>query len=284
MWYDDKYCTNHQKEMNGRIAMSRIAETFARLRAARRVALMPYLMIGFPQRESTLDLVPALEAAGADMFELGIPFSDPLADGATIQRAAQHALANRVNLPFCLETVAALRARGVRAPLLLMGYFNPLLRYGVAQACADLAAAGGDGWIVPDVPPEEADELRQLSAQHHLDTIMFVAPTTPEERIAQIAQRASGFLYCVSITGVTGKRRDLWPGLDEFLQRVRRHTDLPLVVGFGISNPAHVAQVGSMADGAIVGSALINQIEQADPQQQVAQATTFIRELRGSDL
>lgn len=261
--------------------MSRITETFTRLRAAGRTALMPYLMMGFPQRESTLDLVPALEEAGADMFELGIPFSDPLADGATIQRAAQVALDNGVTLPFCLETVATLRARGVKVPLLLMGYYNPLLRYGVERACADLAAAGGDGWIVPDVPPEEAAPLHQAAQAHALDVIMFVAPTTPDERIAQIVSLASGFIYCVSVTGVTGKRQELAAGLEDLLGRVRRQTDLPLVVGFGISTAMHVKQVGQMAEGAIVGSALINQLEQAAPEQLVVQAAMFIRELRG---
>lgn len=260
--------------------MSRIQETFIHVRAAGRPALMPYLMIGFPQRESTLELVPALEEAGADMFELGIPFSDPLADGATIQRASQVALANNVTLPFCLETVATLRTRGVRAPLLLMGYYNPLLRYGVEQACADLAAAGGDGWIVPDVPPEEVTTLYQSAQRHALDVILFVAPTTPGERIAQIVSLASGFIYCVSVTGVTGKRQELPSGLGDFLSRVRQATDLPLVVGFGISTAAHVAQVGRMADGAIVGSALISQLEQAPPGEVTAHAVAFLRELR----
>jgi tryptophan synthase alpha chain len=260
--------------------MSRIAHTFERLRAARRTALMPYLMIGFPERESTLELVPALERAGADLLELGMPFSDPLADGATIQRAGQRALHNGVNLPFCLDTVATLRRKGVQAPLLLMGYYNPLLRYGVRRACADLATAGGDGWIVPDVPPEEALELHREATAHSLDLIMFVAPTTPDDRIAHIASLSSGFMYCVSITGVTGKRDTLWTGLGDFLGRVRQQTDLPLVVGFGISTAAHVAQVGSVADGAIVGSALINHIEQAAPAQMVDSAAAFIQALR----
>ncbi len=249
-------------------------------RAAQRTALMPYVMVGFPQRESALDLVPALEAAGADMVELGIPYSDPLADGATIQRASQRALDNGVRFADCLATVAQLRARGVALPLLLMGYYNPLLRYGLARACADLAAAGGDGWIVPDVPPEEAGELRQHADAHALDVIMFVAPTTPDERIATIARQASGFLYCVSLTGVTGSRQSLSEDLAPFLQRVRRHTSLPLVVGFGISSAEHVAQVGQHADGAIVGSALINQIEQTPPEQAGAQAAAFVRALR----
>ncbi len=262
--------------------MSRIADMFTRLRAESRTALMPYLMTGFPQRESTLALVPALEAAGADMFELGIPFSDPLADGTTIQRAAQRALEHNVTLPFCLETIASLRTRGVAAPLLSMGYYNPLVRYGVARACADLAAAGGDGWIVPDLPPEEATELRQHATTHGLDHILFVAPTTPDERIAKIAQLASGFIYCVSLTGVTGSRTNLSAGLHDFIARVRRHTTLPLVIGFGISTADHVAHVSAIADGAIVGSALINCIEQAPPGQVVEHAAAFVKSLRGT--
>jgi tryptophan synthase alpha chain len=262
--------------------MSRIADTFAAVRANGRIALMPYLMIGYPERESALELAPALEAAGADMFELGIPFSDPLADGATIQRASQQALANRINLPFCIETVAALRTRDVRAPLVLMGYFNPFLQYGLDRLCADVARAGADGLIIPDLPPEEADECRAACATHGLDLIYFVAPTTTDERIAQIAQTASGFLYCVALTGVTGARDDLWEGLPDFLQRVRRYTDLPLVVGFGISKASHISQLTDHADGAIVASALINTIEQLPSNQRIDGAAAFVRGLRAT--
>lgn len=260
--------------------MSRIATTFTQLRAEGRAALMPYLMIGYPQRDSALELAPALEAAGADLFELGIPFSDPLADGATVQRAGERALQNGITFGDCIATVAMLRERGVRVPLLLMGYYNPLLQYGVERACAELAAAGGDGWIVPDLPPEEADELRAACNAHDLDIVMFVAPTTPDERIAEIGQLASGFIYCVALTGTTGARRELWSGLGDFLARVRRQTDTPLVVGFGISTAAHVAQVSTLADGAIVASALIDHIENVPPEKVVEAATTFVRAMR----
>jgi tryptophan synthase alpha chain len=259
--------------------MSRIAQTFAHLRAENRVALMPYLTVGFPERDSTLAVVPALEAAGASLFELGVPFSDPLADGATIQRSAQRALANGVTLAGCLATVGELRARGVAAPLLLMGYYNPLLRYGVERACEELAAAGGDGWIIPDMPPEEADELQAAAAAHGLDLIMFVAPTTPDERIAAIAARASGFIYVVSLTGVTGARQSMAANLGDVLARVRRHTDLPLVVGFGISRAEHVAEVARFADGAIVGSALIAHLENLAPAELAAGSAEFVRSL-----
>lgn len=261
--------------------MSRIAETFARLKAAGRVALMPYMMTGYPERDSTLELAPALEAAGADLFELGVPFSDPLADGATIQRATERALRNGVRLPFCIETVAALRARGVKAPIVMMGYYNPFLRYGLERFAADAAAAGADGLIVPDLPPEEAAACQAACRAAGLDLIFFVAPTTPDARIAQVAELASGFIYCVSLTGVTGARRELWAGLPDFLDRVRRYTDLPLVVGFGISTAEHVRSVGAHAEGAICASALINTIDAAPPDKQIAAAADFVRALRG---
>jgi tryptophan synthase alpha chain len=259
--------------------MSTIAQTFARLRVERRAALMPYLMVGYPERDSVLDLAPALEAAGADIFELGVPFSDPLADGATIQRASKRALDNKVSLSFCIETVAALRNRGVSVPIVLMGYINPFLRYGLERFCADVAAAGVDGLIIPDLPLEAASECQAACRSHGLDLIFLVAPTTPDERIAQIAQIASGFLYCVALTGVTGARRELWEGLPDFLQRVRRYTDLPRVVGFGISTAAHIQQVSAYAEGAIVASALINTIEALPPDKQVEGAAAFVRGL-----
>ncbi|MEI8165012.1 MAG: tryptophan synthase subunit alpha [Chloroflexales bacterium] len=262
--------------------MSRIAETFARLRAEGRVALMPYLTVGFPERTSALTLIPAMETAGASLFELGVPFSDPLADGATIQRSAQRALAHGVTLADCIATTASLRERGVTAPLLLMGYYNPLLRYGVERACRELAAAGGDGWIVPDLPPEEAGELRAATAAHGLDLIMFVAPTTPEARVAEIVQHATGFIYVVSLTGVTGARQQMDGNLGEVLARVRRHTNLPLVVGFGISTPEHVVEVARLADGAIVGSALIAHLESLATDAAAPGVATFVRRLLGT--
>lgn len=261
--------------------MNRIAKTFARCKAENRIALMPYLMVGYPERESVLELAPALEAAGADLFELGAPFSDPLADGATIQRAAERALHNGVRLPYCLETAATLRRGGLRAPLVMMGYYNPFLQYGVERLCADAAQSGIDGLIIPDLPPEEAHEAAHACRESGLDLIYLVAPTTPEERIAQIAKTASGFIYCVALTGVTGARRELWPGLPDFLGRVRQHTDLPLVVGFGISTPEHIRQVSAYADGAIVASALVNTLDTLAPEQQVEGAAAFVQELRG---
>lgn len=260
--------------------MSTIADVFTRRKAEKKLALMPYLMIGYPQRESTLELAPALESAGADMFELGVPFSDPLADGATIQRASERSLANGVRLPYCLETASTLRQRGLKAPLVMMGYYNPFLQYGVERLCDSAASAGIDGLIIPDLPPEEAAEVGAASRARGLDLICFMAPTTPEERMEQIGKVASGFIYCVALTGVTGARKELWSGLPDFLHRVRQHTDLPLVVGFGISTPEHIQQVSAYADGAIVASALINTLDSLAPEAQVEGAAQFVRTLR----
>ena len=264
--------------------MSRIATTFARLKRERRTALMPYLMVGYPERDSVLELAPALEAAGADLFELGVPFSDPLADGATIQRASQQALANDVTLPYCIETAAALRERGVSVPLVMMGYYNPFLQYGIERLCADASAAGIDGFIIPDLPPEEAQPCLQAYQAAGLDFICFIAPTSSEERIAKVVEIASGFIYCVALTGTTGARQELWDGLPAFLQRIRQHTDLPLVVGFGISNASHVQQVSAYADGAIVASALINMMEQLPANERLDGLTDIVRQLKSGTI
>ena len=260
--------------------MSRIAETFARVKADGRIAVMPYLMSGFPDRETALELGPALQAAGADLFELGVPFSDPLADGATVQRAAEVSLANGIRLPDCIETASELRRRGVTVPIVLMGYYNPFLQYGIERLCVDAARAGIDGLIIPDLPPAEAADVQTAAGSAGLDLILFVAPTTPDARVAEIGAIASGFIYCVSLTGVTGARAALWEGLPDFLSRVRAQIALPLVVGFGISTAAHVRALVHIADGAISASALIGVLEQSPPEERVARATQFVAELR----
>lgn len=261
--------------------MSRLARCFADARAEGRPALICYLPVDFPERDATLDLVPALVRGGAAAIELGVPFSDPLADGTTIQRASQRALENGATLARCLETAARLRRR-VDVPLLLMGYYNPFLRYGLARLAADAAQAGVDGLIVPDLPPEEADELCDVAQPRYLAVVFLVAPTSTEERIAAVAARAQGFVYCVSLTGVTGAREALPTDLAAFLARVRRQTTLPLAVGFGIARPEHVRSVGALADGVIVGSALLDCIERLPADERVAGAEQFVGWLRGA--
>ncbi|MDI3339865.1 MAG: tryptophan synthase subunit alpha [Sphaerobacter sp.] len=260
---------------------SRIAATFARLRAAGETGIIPYLTVGYPERDTILQVVPALVEAGAAMVELGIPFSDPLADGATIQRSSQVALANGVTVAFCLETARELRHKGVDVPLIAMGYFNPLLSYGLERFAAACAEAGIDGIIVPDLPPQESGELREALQRHGRDLIFMLAPTSTDAHMAEVARRASGFIYCVSLTGVTGARSSLSHRLPDFIARVRRHTDLPLAIGFGISRPEHVAAAGELAEGVVVGSALIERLGATPRERQPSELAAFIRLLRG---
>ncbi len=258
--------------------MSRITTAFEGLRRAGRTALMPFLTMGYPHRESALELVPALVEAGADLIELGVPFSDPLADGATIQAASQQALANGMTPALCLEQVAALRERGVAVPLILMGYYNPFFQMGLEGFARRAAEAGVDGVIVPDLPPEESEPLQAALRGQGLDLIFLLAPTTDDARVRSVARRAGGFLYLVSLTGVTGARDRLPSDLERFVARVRQVTDLPLAVGFGIGRPEQAARVARIADGVIVGSALLRAIGSgADP---VAAARTFVASLR----
>jgi tryptophan synthase alpha chain len=265
--------------------MSRITATFDRLRRAGRTALMPYLTLGYPRRDSALELVPALVEAGADLIELGVPFSDPLADGATIQAAAQQALNNGMNLALCLEQVAALRAAGLDVPLVLMGYYNPILQTGLEPFARRAAAVGLDGLIVPDLPPEESAALRTAlcaadPGSGPIDTIFLAAPTSGDARLRLVAGHSRGFLYLVSLTGVTGARDQLAPGLAAFVARTRAATNLPLAVGFGIATPDQAARVARLADGVIVGSALVRTVGRA--QHPVAAAHDFVATLRAA--
>ena len=237
--------------------IERIQAAFARTRSERRAALMPYFTLGYPDGETSLEVVTALAAAGADLIELGVPFSDPLADGPVIQHSTQTALQAGASVRGCLDLVRRLRQRGVQTPLLLMGYVNPILAYGVERYAADAALAGADGLIVPDLPPEEAGELRSACQANGLALVFLLAPTSTPERIAQAAACSTGFLYLVAVRGVTGARSELPPDLADFVARVRAASDLPLAVGFGIGSPAQAQAVGRLADGVIVGSALI---------------------------
>lgn len=259
--------------------MSRIRATFEDLAQADRCALMPYLTIGYPERDSVLELAHAVVAGGADMLELGMPFSDPLADGATIQRTTEIALRNGITSADCIATVQQLRDSGIEIPLLLMGYFNPVFQYGADRFVCDAAAAGVDGFIIPDLPPEEAEEFHAACRAHNCDLIFLLAPTSTDERIKRIVALASGFVYCVALTGITGARSELSAQLGDFLERVRRHTDLPRAVGFGISRPEHVAQVARMAEGAICASALLDSIGKLPAADRAEGARQFVAAL-----
>jgi tryptophan synthase alpha chain len=240
---------------------------------------MPYHTAGFPTLEMSKQIIRALVEAGTDMVEIGVPFSDPLADGKTVQRTSQAALANGTRLVDCVALAARVRSTGIETPLVLMGYYNPFLQYGLDRFAADAATAGVDGVIVPDLPAEEADDFAAACRRHGRDLIFLLAPTSTEARIAAVGQRASGFVYCVSLRGVTGAR-DRLPDLTEYLARVRRQTDLPLAVGFGVSTAAHVRQVGEAADGAVVASALIDHLDSIPVDEQPAAAEAFVRALR----
>lgn len=255
--------------------VERIAAAFAQVRAQRRAALMPYFTLGYPDRATSLAVIEAISAE-SDLLELGVPFSDPIADGPTIQRGTQRALEAGATVSGCLDMLATLRARGMTTPAVLMGYYNPILAFGLSAYTRAARAAGADGLIVPDLPPEEAGELETFSAESGLAYIFFLAPTSSPPRMAEVARRARGFIYLVSLTGVTGARVAVGAGLEAFVAQVRRHTETPLAVGFGISTPEQTRQVGRIADGVIVGSALINAFDAGGP----AQALAFVRSLR----
>jgi len=240
---------------------------------------MPYYPLGYPDSTTSTNIIQAI-ASYSDVIELGIPFSDPLADGPTVQRSTQRALEQGTTTERCLDQVAQLRSSGVDTPLLLMGYFNPILSFGVERFVRAAATAGADGFIVPDLPPEEADELAAAAADAGLALIYLLAPTSGADRIRAVAERASGFIYLVSVTGVTGARTEVHEGLTEFVNRVRAFTSLPLAVGFGISTPEQVAGVGAAADGVIVGSALLNRV--AGAENKVEAAVEYVQSLRAA--
>ncbi|MGB8981596.1 MAG: tryptophan synthase subunit alpha [Anaerolineales bacterium] len=263
---------------------------------------MPYFPLGYPDLGTSIDVIEALAKGGADLIEVGLSFSDPLADGPVIQKATQVALEKGITVRKCLEAVKELRGRGVDVPLILMGYYNPMLAYGLEKFLCDAAEAGVDGFIIPDLPMEEADEFRVAlngaqsnglarpssaplrgSAQDEgLPLIQMLAPTTPNDRMEMIARHAKGFIYLVSVTGVTGERKSIPEGLDELIVRVREHTSVPVCVGFGISTPEQAGQVGALADGVIVGSACVKTIGGSEKPVEAARefAKSFAEALR----
>jgi len=250
---------------------NRIANCFATLRAAGEMGIVAYITAGDPSLDATLEFVLALEEAGTDVIELGVPFSDPLADGPTIQRASERALKSGASLPKILELVSRIR-KSSQIPLVLFSYYNPILQMGLEAFAANASKAGVDGVLATDLSPEESVEYRRILATHHLDTIFLCAPTSTDERLASIAACSSGFLYLVSRTGVTGAKDTLPDDLPALLRRVRNFTTLPIAVGFGISLPGHVTLLGGLADAAVVGSSLVAEIEHAKTPQQAAKA------------
>ena len=240
-------------------------------------ALIAYLTIGYPNIEATQKAVSILSSSGCDIIELGIPFSDPLADGVTIQKASYHALQQGITPQACLDVAYQLRQM-MTTPLVFMTYYNPILSFGLDSFCQASAKAGIDGLIIPDLPPEEATELEASAKSLNLDLIYLLAPTSTEERISMVAKRSQGFIYLVSLTGVTGARQALPPELEDFVKRVRQKARQPLCVGFGISTPEQARRVATVADGVIVGSRLIQLIEQNNTLSSLKAFTLSLRE------
>lgn len=255
----------------------RITAAFTQAHTQQTAALMPYFTLGYPDAATSLEIIEAI-APYSDLLELGVPFSDPLADGPTVQHSTQVSLENGTTTAGCLAMVRELRRRGVQTPIMLMGYVNPILAYGEASYVRDAAEAGVDGFIVPDLPPEEAEDFDALTAEAGLALIQFLAPTSNQRRIDRVTARARGFIYLVSVTGVTGARSQVQTDLAGFVGRVRGQTAVPLAVGFGISNPTQAAEVGQLADGVIVGSALINATDAGEDR--VETAVQFVQSLR----
>jgi len=263
--------------------VNRFAARFERLRAEGARGLFPYVMAGFPDIATSQKLAEAALLAGADGFEIAVPFSDPLADGATMQRVNARALEGGAHLQTAFDLVRSVREKAPTIPIALMSYYNPLRQRGDVRVAADLAAVGADAVIVPDVPAEEAADLHDALRAHGLGLAPLIAPTSTPTRIRAVAALDPVFIYCVALVGVTGARRDLSDSLGEFLGRVRQETDAPLVVGFGISRPEHIRRVAQLgADGAIVASALVDLIDNSpDP---IAAAVAYLREMKAGGL
>lgn len=241
--------------------MSRITTTFQELRKAGRKALIPYIMSGDPSLASTKRFIAQLEDAGADIIELGVPFSDPLADGPTIQRAHERALQNGITLRRVLAFVKGIR-RTTQIPVVLMTYYNPVFKFGVEVFVKKAVEAGVDGVIVPDLIPDEADELINAARKHNLDTIFLLAPTSTQDRIKKVTRASTGFIYYVSITGITGGKLSVGRSMKDTLSLTKKSSIKPVVVGFGISKPDEASKVAGLADGVVVGSAIVKLISQ----------------------
>jgi tryptophan synthase alpha chain len=259
---------------------NRIDTTLANAREAGRSALGPYITVGYPDVPTSTDIAEAVLESGADMLELGIPFSDPLAEGPTIQKSSFHALQQGVTMNASLDVLRDLRQRGVDSPLIFMGYINPFLAYGMERFARDAAAAGLDGVILPDLPAEESTLFADILEENGIYLVPLLAPTSSDTRIERACSRARGFIYCVSLTGVTGARSELRQGIEDMVGRVRQFTDLPLMVGFGISRREHVESVSRFADGVMVGSALIDAIGNAPEGGAVEAARELVKALR----
>lgn len=270
-------------------SQNRMDVTFAKLKEAGETALIPFLTVGDPDPQITVDIIVELEAAGCNILELGVPYSDPLADGPVIQRASQRALTHRVTIDTCFEVASQARERGVQMPFILFTYYNPILQYGLDTFFEQMRHYDISGMIVPDLPVEESEEMRARSRKAGVSLVPLVAPTS-HERISSILNGAQGFVYCVSSLGVTGERASFHNNVEQFINSVKDNTDLPVAVGFGISSHEQVKQFSQFCDGVVVGSAIVRQIESqipllTDPARKadgLLQIRNFVAELKGS--
>ena len=241
--------------------MSRISEKFNELRQRNRIALVSYITAGDPSLDTTAEIAVKLEESGADIIELGVPFSDPMADGPVIQLASERALAGGATLAGVLDTVRKIREKSA-IPIILFGYYNPFFKYGLERIVKDAAEAGADGFLIVDLPPEEAGEFKAHTDEAGMDIVFLLAPTSTSERIGLVAENASGFVYLVSVTGVTGERPEMNYSLEGLTDEIKQATGLPVGIGFGISSPEQVKGLSGYADAVIVGSAIVRIIEQ----------------------
>ena len=262
--------------------MSRIDTRFAQLRGANRKALIPFVTAGDPSLDATVPVLHALVDAGADVIELGVPFSDPMADGPTIQRSSERALARGAGLSYVFDCVRAFRTRDADTPVVLMGYLNPVEIRGADRFAAEAVAAGIDGVLLVDLPPEEAKDFRDAFAVHGLALVVLAAPTTSDERLAHLCDAAQGYLYYVSFAGVTGADRLDAPAAGERVRSIRARSAVPVVVGFGIKDAASAAAMGRDADGVVVGSALVAALADGEPASAPARAGAFLAPLRAA--
>jgi len=257
----------------------RIEERFSELKQRGEKALMPFFTIGYPDMEKSLELIKAAARSGADIIEVGIPFSDPIADGPSIQFSSQESLRNGTTLRGALESLESLSEK-IDVPIVIMTYYNLILSMGTHEFAGAVASAPVSGVIIPDLPPEEGEELEKLLREVDVDTIYLVAPTSTKERIALVTGRSSGFVYAVSVTGVTGARKDLPPELNTFIDTIKQSTSKPVCIGFGISTKKHAEILAPIADGIIIGSAIVEIIKQntADP---VIPVSNYLKEMKG---
>ena len=260
--------------------MSKISRTFEKLRSEGRKALIPFITAGYPDINTTEKFIYELEKSGADLIELGVPFSDPMADGSVIQMASERSLANGTNLKTILELVKEVRTK-TEIPIILMGYYNPFFIYGLKRFSRDAKDAGVDGILIVDLPPEEAGEMKVQTDSAGLDIIFLLAPTSDDKRINLITKNGTGFIYYVSLTGVTGIRSELDRDIRKQITKIRRKTNLPIGVGFGISSPAHAKRVAKWADAVVVGSAIIKIVENSSSKKQMVQRVgKFVNDLK----